>query len=92
MFNHPQKNPYFETKYQVDKFINGVTGLLKKKGHQIPKLLNFRAILKEFNQENLYADYIELSQYSHLSHHSTSIYQKNLGTEKTFTESSNIHR
>lgn len=78
------------SKDQVNGFKNDLSQLLLQKGYVVPKLPNFREILKELNEERKYLYYIKLSQYSHFSHHSTMIYQEHLGNHKIIKEKPNI--
>lgn len=83
-------NNILNTKQKVNEFKTDLSKLLNDKGYSIPKFPNVKEILKELNAEQKYLFYVMLSQYTHFSHHSSTIYQKNLGTEKIFTETENI--
>lgn len=79
-----------EQREGVKKFKNDLGRLLMDKGYAIPKLPNVREMLKEINEERKYIYYVILSQYSHFSHHSSNIYQKNLGVYKELAETNNV--
>ena len=73
------------------KFEQDLTTLLKDKGYEVPTSVpNVRELLKSINEERKYLYYILLSQYTHLSHFSATLYQKNLGINKEINESANL--
>lgn len=88
--NDLEKSKILEIKSQVSDFKLQLEKLLQDKGYETPRLPNIREMLKELNEERKYLYYIMLSQYSHFSHHSTMIYQENLGTNKILIEKPHI--
>jgi hypothetical protein len=86
-----EKSGYSSEKYNqslksISSFKNDLSELLISKGYKIPKLPDFREMLKSLNEERKYINYMLLSQYTHLTHYSGRIYRSHLGTEKKLEE------
>jgi hypothetical protein len=67
-------------------FRSGVESKLNEMGYVPESKLNMRQLLKKLNSEDKYILYKMFSETVHGVHSTSSLYQKNLGTEKKFGE------
>jgi hypothetical protein len=75
-----------EAKSYISDFRIGVTLKFPKPYQPLSNIPDLASMMKAIGEENKYATYIFLSQYSHGTHVATGLYRRGLGTKKEFGE------